>query len=316
VSKRLAEEAGLIRIDTGAMYRAVALEARRAGVSWDDAVRLGGVARDLDLSFRTVAGAPRVFLSGEDASEAIRTPEMSMGASAVSAHEPVREALVAKQREMGREGASSSKGGTPARSSSPTRRRSSSSTPWPRACPAPLLELSLQASSRSRRSCGTFSGATCRTARGSTHRSGGRRRGVYRLVDPHRGRGWWRGCLAACRGPAMTKKVLIAKSAGFCFGVKRAIAIADETAGKREGGAPGRPHPVAGPIIHNPQAVERLQEKGVRRCRNGRRHHLREGDHPLPRCDPFRRAALEGKGVTIVDATCPFVTKPRSTRGP
>lgn len=104
VSKRLAEEAGLVRIDTGAMYRAVALAARRAGVSWDDAVRLGGVARGLDLSFRTVAGAPRVFLSGEDASEAIRTPDMSMGASAVSAHEPVREALVAKQREMGREG--------------------------------------------------------------------------------------------------------------------------------------------------------------------------------------------------------------------
>ncbi|MBP2685431.1 MAG: cytidylate kinase, partial [Deltaproteobacteria bacterium] len=42
VSKRLAEEAGLVRIDTGAMYRAVALAARRAGVSWDDAVRLGG----------------------------------------------------------------------------------------------------------------------------------------------------------------------------------------------------------------------------------------------------------------------------------
>lgn len=104
VSKRLAEEAGLVLVDTGAMYRAVALSARRAGVSWDDAIRLGGVARELDLSFRTVAGAPRVFLSGEDATEAIRTPEMSMGASAVSAHGPVREALVKKQREMGREG--------------------------------------------------------------------------------------------------------------------------------------------------------------------------------------------------------------------
>jgi len=51
------------------------------------------------------------------------------------------------------------------------------------------LELSLPASSRSRRSCGTFSSATCRTARGSTHAPGGRRRGVYRHDDPHRGRG-------------------------------------------------------------------------------------------------------------------------------
>jgi cytidylate kinase len=104
VSKRLAEAAGMVRVDTGAMYRAVALASRRGGVPWDDPDRLGEVARGLDLSFRTVAGEPRVFLSGEDVSVALRTPEMSMGASAVSAHGPVREALVAKQREMARDG--------------------------------------------------------------------------------------------------------------------------------------------------------------------------------------------------------------------
>jgi cytidylate kinase len=104
VSKLLAEAAGMLRVDTGAMYRAVALAAHRRGIPWGDPVRLGEVARELDLAFRTVAGAPRVFLSGEDVSAALRTPEMSMGASAVSAHGPVRDALVAKQREMAREG--------------------------------------------------------------------------------------------------------------------------------------------------------------------------------------------------------------------
>jgi cytidylate kinase len=104
VSKRLAEAAGMLRVDTGAMYRAVALAARRRGIPWDDPARLGGVARELPLSFRNVAGAPRVILSGEDVSDEIRTPEISMGASAVSVHGPVREALVAKQREMAREG--------------------------------------------------------------------------------------------------------------------------------------------------------------------------------------------------------------------
>jgi cytidylate kinase len=104
VSILLAEVAGLVRIDTGAMYRAVALAARRAGIPWDDGPRLGEVARGMELSFRPVAGSVRVFLGGEDVSEAIRTPEMSMGASAVSAHVPVREALVAKQREMGEGG--------------------------------------------------------------------------------------------------------------------------------------------------------------------------------------------------------------------
>ncbi|HEX9191860.1 MAG TPA: (d)CMP kinase [Candidatus Deferrimicrobiaceae bacterium] len=104
VSILLAERAGMVRIDTGAMYRALALAARKAGIPWDDGPRLGELARGMDLSFRSVAGSPRVFLGGEDVSEAIRTPEMSMGASAVSAHVPVREALVAKQRQMGEGG--------------------------------------------------------------------------------------------------------------------------------------------------------------------------------------------------------------------
>jgi cytidylate kinase len=104
VSKRLADRAGLVRLDTGAMYRACALAARRSGVPWGDARRLGELARNLDLSFRDASGKQGVFLGGEDISEAIRTPEMSMGASDVSAHPPVREALVAMQREMGRDG--------------------------------------------------------------------------------------------------------------------------------------------------------------------------------------------------------------------
>jgi cytidylate kinase len=104
VSMRLAERAGMVRLDTGAMYRACALAARRDGVPWGDARRLGEVAQRLDLSFRDAAGSQGVFLCGDDISEAIRTPEMSLGASEVSAHLPVREALVAKQREMGRDG--------------------------------------------------------------------------------------------------------------------------------------------------------------------------------------------------------------------
>ncbi len=106
------------------------------------------------------------------------------------------------------------------------------------------------------------------------------------------------------------KKVLIAKSGGFCFGVKRAIAIADETAGKREeGNAKEARIQSLGPIIHNPQAVERLQEKGVNVV--GSADEITCGkviirSHGVTRSD---RSALEGKGVTIIDATCPFVTK-------
>src|SRR3989304_247162 len=94
---------------------------------------------------------------------------------------------------------------------------------------------------------------------------GSPRRGVHRHDDPDRGRRGGGDAAARAGSPAVTKKVLIAKSAGFCFGVKRAIAIADETAGKRgEGSGDEAPIQSLGPIIHNPQAVERLQEKGVR----------------------------------------------------
>jgi cytidylate kinase len=101
VSKMLAKRTGLVRLDTGATYRACALAAKREGISWDDAEKLGRLCAALDLDFRPNNGEPHVFLAGEDVSGAIRTPEMSMGASDVSRHPKVREALVALQRRMG-----------------------------------------------------------------------------------------------------------------------------------------------------------------------------------------------------------------------
>ncbi len=104
VSRRLAERAGLVRLDTGAMYRAVALAAKRAGIPWSDPSRLGGLCAGLSMEFRREGGELRLFLSGEDVSGPIRTPEISMGASAVSAHGPVREAMVVLQRKLGEAG--------------------------------------------------------------------------------------------------------------------------------------------------------------------------------------------------------------------
>ncbi len=103
-SRRLAARAGLTRIDTGAMYRAMALAASRRGISWKDGEALGRMCRGIDLSFRREGEEVRTLLDGEDVSEEIRTPEMSLGASDVSAHAPVREAMVALQRKMGEAG--------------------------------------------------------------------------------------------------------------------------------------------------------------------------------------------------------------------
>lgn len=98
VARQLARRLGFSMIDTGAIYRSVALAARRKGVAWDDDEGLrklldGG----LDLSFRD----DRVSLDGHDVTEAIRTPEITRGSSLVSARPVVREKLLSLQRELG-----------------------------------------------------------------------------------------------------------------------------------------------------------------------------------------------------------------------
>lgn len=99
LARRLAARLGFLYIDTGAMYRAVALWARRLGVPWDDAHSLEQLARASRIEL-TPEG--KVLLNSEDVSEAIRDPEISEGASRVSAIPGVRRALVEKQQQMGR----------------------------------------------------------------------------------------------------------------------------------------------------------------------------------------------------------------------
>ncbi|HIQ48624.1 MAG TPA: 4-hydroxy-3-methylbut-2-enyl diphosphate reductase [Aquifex aeolicus] len=97
-------------------------------------------------------------------------------------------------------------------------------------------------------------------------------------------------------------EVLIAEHAGFCFGVKRAVKLAEESLKK----AKGRVFTL-GPIIHNPQEVNRLKNLGVYPS-NG--EDFREGDtviirsHGIP---PEKEEELKKKGLNVIDATCPYV---------
>lgn len=104
VSKRLAERLGYTYVETGALYRAVAVVALSEGCSVDDDRRLAEICRHLVLRFERGADGPRLYANGEDITERIRTPEVTMLASAVSARPVVREALLHVQRDMGREG--------------------------------------------------------------------------------------------------------------------------------------------------------------------------------------------------------------------
>jgi cytidylate kinase len=104
LSRRLAQELQYVNIDTGAMYRSVALAASRACLELDDAKALEELCANMDIRFVRNDGTEKVLLNGEDVSEAIRTPEISLLSSKVSAQPVVRHAMLHLQRQMGEHG--------------------------------------------------------------------------------------------------------------------------------------------------------------------------------------------------------------------
>ena len=108
VSRRVAQDLNYVLVDTGAIYRVVALAATHQGLAWEDGDALGRLARELAegsaIRFQSGGEQSRIFLGSREVTQAIRTPEISDGASRVSAHPAVREALLELQREAGRDG--------------------------------------------------------------------------------------------------------------------------------------------------------------------------------------------------------------------
>jgi CMP/dCMP kinase len=96
VARAVAAELGFTYLDSGAMYRCMALAAIERGADPDDAEQMAAIARGLEVEFRD--GGVRLF--GRDVSEAIRAPHLSATASRVSVHPAVREAMVERQRSM------------------------------------------------------------------------------------------------------------------------------------------------------------------------------------------------------------------------
>jgi cytidylate kinase len=101
VAKQLARRLGYRLLDTGAIYRAVALVAQQRAIAWTDGAKCGDVARSLDIAFDFVGDINHVFVAGADVTPQIRTPDISQGASQVSAHPEVRAALLELQRKVG-----------------------------------------------------------------------------------------------------------------------------------------------------------------------------------------------------------------------
>lgn len=103
VSRALAERLGYRYIDTGALYRGVAYEVKRQGIDPENDVDLAALCRRLQLVFKQKANELRLYSNSTDISDRIRTPEISMLASAVSAKSLVREYLLDVQKDIGRQ---------------------------------------------------------------------------------------------------------------------------------------------------------------------------------------------------------------------
>jgi CMP/dCMP kinase len=101
VARGVARRLGFTYLDSGAMYRAATLKALRGGVPLDDAEALGRLAAGTTIGLRERDhDSVQVLLDGEDVTEEIRSPQVTGASSQVAAHEPVRSALLAKQREL------------------------------------------------------------------------------------------------------------------------------------------------------------------------------------------------------------------------
>ncbi|HWP59066.1 MAG TPA: (d)CMP kinase [Candidatus Acidoferrales bacterium] len=104
VAKRLAKVLGFLYMDTGAMYRALALKVMRSGVDPENAAEVTRILRETTIDLRNDNGESRVVLDGADVSDEIRAPEVSQWASKVSTLKAVRERMLELQRKMAAQG--------------------------------------------------------------------------------------------------------------------------------------------------------------------------------------------------------------------
>lgn len=104
IAARLARKLGYINLESGAMYRALALKAMEQNVPLDAAEAVRQLAESTTILLEPHGDGNRVLLDGRDVSQRIRQPDVTTAASRVSAHPPVRRVLVARQRDLGANG--------------------------------------------------------------------------------------------------------------------------------------------------------------------------------------------------------------------
>jgi (E)-4-hydroxy-3-methyl-but-2-enyl pyrophosphate reductase/cytidylate kinase len=307
-ARRLAQRLGYIYLDTGAMYRACALEARKKAIALEDIPAISAMMDTLDI---TIAQSPHgniLMLHGKDITDAIRSEEVSNLASAISAIPIVREKMVSLQRKLGRDKAVVLDGrdiGTvvfpqaelkifmiaDVEERAKRRYRELQDKGVIASYDKVLKELQERDFNDSNRSIAPLKPAADSISIDTSHM------GLEEQVEL-----LYKLALQRIRSVA---PLMLAQHSGFCFGVRRAIKLALDAAMQ----SPDKPVYTLGEIIHNPQFVKELEEQNIHVAKNAseiidsiviiRSHGIAKNEEQL---------LIEG-GNTIIDATCPYVKR-------
>lgn len=103
VAKAVARKLGIIYVDTGAMYRTVALHCKKNGIAWEQETEVAASLDSLEMKIVPEEGGQKIFLQGVDVTAEVRSAEIGKGASAVAAYPVVREHMVKLQQDMAKE---------------------------------------------------------------------------------------------------------------------------------------------------------------------------------------------------------------------
>ncbi|MBR6696940.1 MAG: 4-hydroxy-3-methylbut-2-enyl diphosphate reductase [Lachnospiraceae bacterium] len=301
IAKRVAKKLDYIYVDTGAMYRAMALYFVKNKIDIYDELAVNEACQDIDIAIKYENDVQQVYLNGENVTAFLRTEEVGNTASVTSAYKKVREKLVELQRKLGKTNNVVMDG------------RDIGTHVLVDADVKVYLTASVEARAQRRYKELLEKNEECNLEDIKADIEDRDYRDMNREISPLR----QAEDAILVDSSDMTieevtdkiirlTKVRLTKTAGFCFGVKRAVDIAYEN---------GKENTVytLGPIIHNEEVVKDLEKNNVFTINTLEElDKIQKGATIIIRSHGVSRKIhqmLEEKGYNVIDATCPFVKK-------
>ncbi|MEN6445819.1 MAG: 4-hydroxy-3-methylbut-2-enyl diphosphate reductase [Candidatus Cloacimonas sp.] len=318
-AKLLAQKLGYVYLDTGAMYRACALQAMRENISLNDLFAISSMLERIDIKISYGEKGNTIWLNGENVSEKIRTPEISSAASAISAIPIVRYKMVDLQRKLGKEGGVVLEGRDIGTFVFPEaeakfflianlevralrRYKELQEKGIETTLPDVLQELKARDEADAGRSLAPLKPANDAIIIDTSNLTIEEQViKLYEIICSQIDK--LTNAKTARNGLSQIPEIYLAPYSGYCFGVKRAIQLAKETKNSN------KPVWALGELIHNPGVIQELEQQGIRIAHNVselknsiviiRSHGITKEEYQI----------LVDNHNEIIDATCPYVQR-------